>query len=75
MKISTGSVYEVKHRNKGTFCIAVQFTDKNFTTGMVLEGKVGASEEKLGITSGGQVTVRNNFCEFAPLEISEAAES
>ncbi len=73
MKISTGNVYEVKHRNKGTFLVAVQFTDKNFTTGMVLEGKVKASEEKNEISSGGQVTVRNSFCEFKRVHVSKGA--
>ncbi len=72
-KLLTGRVYKVKHRSKGTFLVAVQFTDKNFTTGMVLEGKVKAFEEKNEISSGGQVTVRNSFCEFKRMHVSKGA--
>ncbi len=73
MKILKGSVYQVKHKDKGVFLIAVQFTDKNFTTGMVVEGKVEAFEEKNEISSGGQVTVRNSFCEFKKIYVSKGA--
>ncbi len=73
MKISTGNVYQVKHRNKGTFLIVVRFTDKNFTTGMVLEGKVEAYEAENEISSGDEVTVRNSFCEFKRIHVSKGA--
>ena len=73
MKIDTGGVYQVKHRDKGVFLLCVQFTDKNFTTGMVVEGKVKAFEEKNEISSGGQVTVRNSFCKFKKVYISKGA--
>ena len=73
LKIETGAVYSVKHRDKGTFLLCVQFTDKTFTTGMVIEGKVTGSESKNDISSGGQATVRNSFCKFKRVHISKGA--
>lgn len=73
LKIKTGAVYQVKHKDKGVFLICVQFTDKNFTTGMVVEGKVETFEKENEISSGGQVTVRNSFCEFKRVHISKGA--
>jgi hypothetical protein len=51
----------------------VQFTDKNFTTGMIIEGKTKAFEKENEICSGGQVTVRNSFCKFKKVYISRGA--
>lgn len=65
--------YGEDYNNKGNFIIAVRFSDKNFTTGMVFEGKVGAFEEKNEISSGEEVTVRNGFCEFKRVHISKGA--
>jgi hypothetical protein len=73
VKITTGSVYEVNHRNKGKFVLAVRFSDKNFTTGMVLDGKVEAYKEESEISSGDEVTVRNSFCEFKLMQVSKGA--
>jgi hypothetical protein len=73
LKIKTGAVYQVRHKDKGTFLLCVQFTDKNFTTGMVIEGKVTGFESKNDISSGGQTTVRNSFCEFKRIHISKGA--
>ena len=67
MKIETGCVYRVEHKDKGVFNICVQFTDKTFTTGMVIEEKVTGFESVNDISSGGQFTVRNSFCEFKKL--------
>lgn len=69
--ILVGRVYRVKHDSKGVFWIAVQFVDKEFTTGMVIEGKVKAPEAKNVKSSGDIVTVRNNFCVFKLVEIKE----
>jgi hypothetical protein len=73
LKIETGGVYRVKHRRKGDFCICVQFTDKNFTTGTVIEGKVQSFEVENEVFSGGQVTVRNSFCKFTRVHITKGA--
>ncbi len=73
MKIETGNVYRVKHETKGEFTLSVQFADENFTTGMVVRGKVEAIEAQREVTAGGQVTVRNSFCEFKRVYISKGA--
>ncbi len=75
MTIEAGKIYKVKHRHKGEFCLAVQFSDKNFTTGLVVEGKPISFSEVCAFSAGSQYTVRNSFCEFTELEISEAKKS
>ncbi len=69
--ILVGRVYKVKHDSKGVFWIAVQFVDKEFTTGMIIEGTMKAPEAKNEKSSGDVVTVRNSFCVFKLTEIEE----
>lgn len=67
-KLLVGSIYQVKHKDKGTFSIFVRFTDTIFTTGKVIKGKAKASEEKNDKNVGDQITVQNSFCEFERTE-------
>lgn len=72
MQIETGSVYRVKHRRKGKFYLAVKFTDKTFTTGMIIGRKLIAFSEEGEVSTGTETRVRNSLCEFERVQISEA---
>ena len=75
MKIKVGTVCKVKHRRKGNFVIVVRFTDNNFTTGMIVKGKAKVLSGESEFLIGDDVTVRNSFCKFERVEISEAKKS
>jgi uncharacterized protein (UPF0179 family) len=75
MQVKTGVMYEVNHKRKGKFTMIVRITNENFTTGTVIEGKTIAFLKDNEIPEGYQTTVRNSFCEFKEVKISEDAKS
>lgn len=71
MKIETGSVYRVKHRQNGEFYFVVKFSDNAFTTGIVLSQKCGHFHGENQVSRGNELTVQNNLCEFERVQIRE----
>ncbi len=72
MEIEAGNVYRVKHVRIGDFYLAVEFTDKNFTTGMILEAKANVLLKENEVSRGNKLTVENDLCEFERVQIREA---